>query len=281
MARAHVEFIQSQALPWRRGLHGGARDDVESRVLSFDAGSGACSVLLRYPAGWRREGPERLAADEELFLIDGDLSINGVTYAPHTYAYLPAGHERREAVSERGAIVLTFFEAEPRAAESGETFREDGGLVEFIDTHMFEWKAATHDPKIPPGLLTKTLRIDPDTQDRTWMNSIAPLARPEGFMGPTEWHPVVEEMYQLSGELAGELGIMRAGAYFWRPPDVKHGPYGTRTGYLSFWRSKGGPLVNYWSDEMYPLSYKAPHAPVLPPEMEKFGRTPWEGLTPF
>ena len=281
MTRAHVEFIQSQALPWRKGLHGGARDDVESRVLSIDPGSGACSVLLRYPAGWRRGASEFLAADEEFFVIDGELSINGVTYPPYAYAYLPAGHERREAVSAGGAVVLAFFEVEPRLVRPDETFREDAGLVEFIDTHMLEWKLATHDPEVPPGLMTKTLRIDPDTKDRTWMNSIAPLARPEGFMGSTEWHPVVEEMYQLSGDLAGDRGVMKAGAYFWRPPDVRHGSYGTRTGYLSLWRCKGGPLVNFWSEETYPLSYAPPHDPVLPPEMEEFGRKPWDGLTPY
>ena len=36
MARPHIEFIQSQVLPFSRGLYGGARPDVEVRTLSLD-----------------------------------------------------------------------------------------------------------------------------------------------------------------------------------------------------------------------------------------------------
>ena len=58
----------------------------------------------------------------------------------------------------------------------------------------------------------------------------------------SEIHPVVEEMYLLAGEVHGDRGIMRPGAYFWRPPFVPHGPYGTQTGNLYFFRTRGGGL---------------------------------------
>ena len=68
MARPHTEFIQVQALPWQRGLYGGARDDVESKVLSLDDETGASTAMVRYPAGWTRPESEilRVAAPQSL-----------------------------------------------------------------------------------------------------------------------------------------------------------------------------------------------------------------------
>jgi hypothetical protein len=277
MARGHVEFIQAQAVPWSVGLSGGARDDIESKILSFDPGDGAMTAVLRYPKGWARNKPERLAADEEFFVLSGAISINGIEYGPYSYAYLPAGFERREAVSENGTVSLTFFEAEPRAADSDDQFRADGGLVEFTDANDVPWKPVTLDDLVPTGLMTKNLRIDPDTQDRTWMNTMAPGWNREGNLSRLESHPVVEEMYQLSGDLSGDRGILRPGAYFWRPPEVLHGPYGTRTGYLAILRCKGGPLVNRWSEAEHPFTFDPEHKPDLPPELESYGRQEWTG----
>ena len=281
MARPHIEFIQAQALPWQRGLYGGARDDVESKVLSVDDKTGASTVILRYPPGWSRSEPESLAADEEMFLLDGDLAINGVDYRSYSYAYLPAGHERLTAASKNGAVVLTFFESAPRKVAADETFRADGGLVEHIDTNLQEWELANHDPKVPPGMGTKTQRIDPDTGDRTWLNVIPPGGVKEGYMGSREYHPVVEEMFILSGDLFMERGKLLPGAYFWRPPMIHHGPFGTRSGLLMMGRSKGGPLVNYWTEEKYEFTFDPPHQTDLPPELEPYGREPYHGLEPY
>ena len=40
MTRPHIEFIQSQVLPWEHGLYGGGWRDVEMKVLSKDDKSG-------------------------------------------------------------------------------------------------------------------------------------------------------------------------------------------------------------------------------------------------
>lgn len=281
MARPHIEFIQAQALPWNKGLYGGARDDVQSKILSLDDETGASTAIVRYPAGWRRDDEEYLTADEEMFLLDGDLQINDIDYRTYGYAYLPAGHVRRRAASQNGAVVLTFYEGEPKRGVGGETFREDGGLVEHIDTNLQEWQPVTHDPKVPTGLLSKTQRVDPDTGDRTWLNARNPGGVVDGFMGSREYHPVVEEMYILGGDLFMERGVLRPGAYFWRPPDVQHGPFGTRAGLFMLGRSKGGPLVNYWTDEKYPFTFDPPHKPDLPPEFEPYGRQPYVGMEPY
>lgn len=282
MARPHIEFIQVQALPWQRGLYGGARPDVDVKMLSLDSDTGASTAIVRYPAGWERRTAETLGTDEEFFVLAGELAINGRRYGGMHYGYLPAGHERRHAVSSKGAVLLTFFEGEPKRAQGSERFRRDGGLVEHLDTNTQVWKPVSHDPKVPTGLQTKTQRIDPDTRERTWLNCRHPGLNEPGMMGSKEAHPVVEEIFLLSGDLNLNWGTMRLGAYLWRPPGVWHGPPGgTRFGYLFVARSKGGPLVNHWTEEKFPVVLDPPYAPVLPAELAPYGRTPYTGLEPF
>ena len=107
-SRSHIDFVQAQALPWRRGLYGGSRPDVEVRVLSMDDESGAASLILRYPPGWRRDDAEFGLADEDIFVLAGELAINGIVYRRLCYGRLPAGFLRESAAAPQGAVVLTF-----------------------------------------------------------------------------------------------------------------------------------------------------------------------------
>ena len=54
MARPHIEFIQSQAVPWRDDLWNGRFDGAHVKILSEDDETGAASTMVRYPAGWSR-----------------------------------------------------------------------------------------------------------------------------------------------------------------------------------------------------------------------------------
>ena len=128
---------------------------------------------------------------------------------------------------------------------------------------------------MPTGFLTKTQRIDPDTGDRTWLNAQQPGGVPDGFMGSREYHPVAEEMFILSGDLYVERGVMRTGAYFWRPPDIHHGPFGTRAGMFMLGRTKGGPLVNYWTEEKYKSTLRISRT--FPQSLSPTGENPIKG----
>jgi hypothetical protein len=85
-----------------------------------------------------------------------------------------------------------------------------------------------------------------------------------------EVHPTVEEMYLISGEVHGNRGVMRPGAYFWRPPSMPHGPYGTRTGNLYLFRTKGGLLSTSYVDPERKFRWWPEFDPVLPPELEAY-----------
>jgi hypothetical protein len=264
MARPHIEFVQSQVIPFEHGLYGGARPEIMSRILSRDEDTGAASTVLRYPPGWRRDEPHALAADEELFVLEGALVVNGRTYGKHVYGHLPRGYLRRDMASPAGAVVLTFFSAEPRAQPTDAATCDARRVVEALDTRTLpgltgrraHMNSGDWDPS---GTVHKTLFVDPDTGERTWLIGMMPY----WSSAKAEVHPVVEEEFAILGDICFPLGTMRAGGYFWRPPGIRHGPFASWGGALHLCRCKGGPFATDWVETDGP-DWAPPYRPILP-----------------
>jgi len=273
MARPHIEFIQSQVLPFDAGLYGGARPDVPVRMLSLDDETGASSTMIRYPAGWSIHESQALAADEELFVLEGEIEINGKRYGKHVYAHLPAGYERTSMLSHEGAVVLTFFSAEPVAAAPAEY--DPRRLVERLDTRLMEgqkgkrkhMKSGDWDPS---GTIHKTLFLDPDTEERTWLIGLMPY----WYSPMIEKHPVAEEEFAVLGDICLTNGVMRDGGYFWRPPEIEHGPFGTWGGTLHLCRCKGGPFSADVRDGGEP-NWTPDYKPIVPESIEHHVSAHW------
>lgn len=271
--RPQTEFIQAQLLPWRRIGPGNARPDAEFKFLSRDDETGGCSAIIRYPAGWRREAVEHVDVTEEFYILDGEIEINGQTYSHDTYGYAPAGATRQTMSSEHGAVVLTFFSAEPSLI-AGEG---DGDHITHIDALHMPWDMTLNDPKLAYlGISRKDLYANPETGERTFLSMILPHSEPPNLKGPQELHPTVEEAYVVSGSLTGPHGTMTPGAYFWRPPGIAHGPFGTRWGCVALIRFLGGKHENIWTPTEAPFSFNAPYDPVLPDDLSAFAYAPWQ-----
>jgi len=276
--RAHVEFVQAQCLPWLRIGPGLARPDAEYKLLSRDAGTGACTVLMRYAPGWSRGGPEHILADEEFYVLEGDLQMDERTYGPDCYGFLPAGWTRRHMRSDKGCVLLACYSAEPQLVGlAGDGSAEASArAVPWLDAAAMPWDMTLNDPNLRHlGISRKNLRTDPETGERTFLSLILPQAAPEGNKGPREIHPVVEEAYLIAGSLTGPQGTMHPGAYFWRPPGIPHGPFGARWGAVSLIRFVGGRHVNEWTRDEAPFDFAAPYDPVLPDNLAHLARTPW------
>lgn len=276
--RPHIEFVQAQCLPWRRIGPGLARPDVEYKMLSRDPVSGACSILMRYPAGWSREGPEHIVADEEFYILEGALQMDDQLYRADSYAFLPAGWTRNHMETRSGCVVLAFYNREPHLVGT----RGDGSAeqspraIRHIDAAAMPWDMTLNDPKLKHlGISRKNLRTDPETHERTFLSLVLPHATPEGGQGPQEMHPVVEEAYMIAGALTGPQGTMYPGAYFWRPPGIPHGPFGARWGAVGLFRFVGGRHVNQWTSTQAPFSFDTPYQPVLPDEWKHLAGVPW------
>jgi hypothetical protein len=268
MPRPHIEFIQTQDLPFTSGQprDGDAGPPIGVKPLSVDALDHSSSSLVQFASGWQRQRVGHYLVDEELYVLAGDLTISGQTYTEHTYAFLPAGYTRSDWCSERGATVLVFLSGKAEwvdgVAPPGTL--DERRLIRHLAMFAEPWTGNFH-PQFPIGAGRKWLRRDPLTADETWILGTLPLRhgrRPEK-------HPVVEEMYLISGELIGPQGIMRPGAYFWRPPEAWHGPYGSKTGNLYLFRTVGGPLSTVYTDEEYDFDWQRDtYDPILPAELQ-------------
>jgi hypothetical protein len=263
VSRAWIEFIQSQFLPWRLGYLPDVRPGVECKILSVDDETGACSLLVRYPAGWSAVGGALTVADE-LFVLEGALTIGERTYADHAFAHFPPGFITGDWSSPRGAVVVEFFSAQPLRANAPIPY-DESQLVEYLDALAVEYTGNFH-PQFPPGAGRKILYQDPQTLDTTWLLGTMPLR----WALRSEVHPTVEEMYLIAGEVHGNRGVMRPGAYFWRPAAKPHGPYGTQTGNLYLFRTKGGQLSTTYVEPESPFHWWPKYDPVLPAELKPY-----------
>ncbi len=211
MARPHIMFIQAQALPWRRGLYGGGRKDVRVKVLSIDTKNGDSTCIIRYPAGWRRRGKEHVRAHEEMFVLEGALKVNGVTYGQHSYGFLPAGHMRTSASSKNGAVVLTTFAATPAvqsgAPESG--LYDKKLLIEYVNSLELAWDPTLTDPVFASGVAIKPLRTDPYTGESSFLYSSPAHRIPQNMLKPKWTHSMIEEVFCIDGEYVwGDCGVI-------------------------------------------------------------------------
>lgn len=272
MARDHICFVQAQSIPWSQGAVAGR--DVEFKVLSRDTGTGACTMLLRYAAGFTLGRAHQLSCAEENLVLAGDLVLNGKHHGHHGYLFLPSGAQRSDLRSENGAVVLTMFDREPELVAN--TQAEPGKGVH-LDPYQMPWlggaKGSVTGKPLSNGLATKLLRRDADTGEQSFLYSSHAHHPPPGIMVGKFGHPMVEEIFVLSGEFAfADLGIMRAGGYCWWREGEYHGPVGSRMGYLMFIRNLEGPLENEFPQEPFPFSYQPDHQPVLPEVLLPYGQ---------
>jgi hypothetical protein len=134
MARPHIEWIQAQALSWQSEILP-ARDGAEAKILSRDEESGALTCILRYPPGYRR-GPEWLSADEEFWVLDGAVEVDGLAYGEHCYAHLPREMPRSGFAAPDGRQELWHYSTLLSILDFGFL----GHLPSRLEQITFRWK---------------------------------------------------------------------------------------------------------------------------------------------
>jgi len=277
MPRPHCMFIQAQDVPWARGGEGAsdAWSGLDVKVLSRDPASGACTAIVRYPAGWHRSGPRYLTCHEEMLVLDGMVEINGVEHPPYAYTHLPAGFARTSFSTPRGAVVLTMLSAAPeeKPGEAPDGLYDEKLLVGKIDPAQDGLEGWTENPytRYLMGTGVRPLREDPYTGEI----SILYAALPFRYMEKQWTQPTVQEMFVLSGEYAiNDVGVMCPGSYAWWEPGTLHGPYGSHTGFMMFIRTVGGNLANTFGQDGIPVDYDAPYRPVVSDAQKPYAKPP-------
>jgi hypothetical protein len=115
--------------------------------------------------------------------------------------------------------------------------------------------------------------------EQSFLYCAMPQHPPPAIMPGKFTHPVIEELFALSGSYVfGDLGRMSAGGYaFWHAGQW-HGPAGSETGYCLFIRVLGGPLSNQFSAQPAPFSWRPDYRPNLPPHLQAIARAVDEGV---
>lgn len=280
MPRPHIEFIHAQELQWQTQVLPGALASLACKTLSEDDQSGACSTILQYPSNWSHPGGTHLTADHEFFVLDGSLAINGQVYQSDSYGYLPTGFLYEEWASSEGAVVLTFFSATPNAEPGPARMVEEA--IPHIYLHDMAWTSADVDPDVQfLRIAHKMLRKDLEKGETTMILDCGAQTHPKNWKERALKHPCAEEMFLLSGDIAGDRGVMHQGAYFWRPPEIWHGPFGSRHGNICIIRFMEGNHVNVWSDDASPFSLTPEHKPELPDHLKAAHSQAFKAPTPY
>lgn len=220
-------------------------------LMSADTRSGAETYVVELPPAWRGRTDAKLASIE-LFLLRGDLSLDGARVGASGYVHLPQLCGGGELRSERGALALAFW-----------------------------------NPNIPafPYPYTRNRAIRP--ADEPWVNSIPgghgvkhkslrkpdPVPHPsdEGFDGgPGGYlrfqyiepgmiaaaehvhHECFEEIILLQGDCflvnEGQMGI---GSVVVHPQEWYHAPFASRSGALILVHTDA-PMGYPWPPRPYP-----------------------------
>ncbi|MEQ8734796.1 MAG: cupin domain-containing protein [Rhodospirillaceae bacterium] len=280
MARPHIEFIHAQNLDWQTGLLPAPFADIECKMLSQDDETGACSTILRYPKGWSASDTQHFNAGHEFLVLEGSMDLNDQHYPFDSYGYLPAGLTHENWKTDDGAVVLTFFSATLVSAPGPGNMTEDA--IPYLYLHDMKWTSADVDPDLDfLRIAHKILRKDETLGETTMILNCGAQSHPTDWAEAALAHPCVEEMFLLSGDIIADRGIMNAGSYFWRPPHIWHGPFGSRNGNLCLIRFMEGKHVNIWGEEKLPFSLTPEYSPDLPESLANLKDKPFSPPTPY
>lgn len=252
-----VGYLHERELSWRPFEVKGWPAGLTAKLLSRDSTTGAVSLIVKYPAGWRQPARGYHTAPMEFFVQQGELKIGQRTYGERTYSYVPAGFTREPLVAVKETTALQFYEATPEFIAANES-RPDTKRDEFVEYKNYyeePWISAVElgYSKIP-GIFMKVFRYEPKTGAMTWIAGSIAGRPPRKY----EVHQGVEECYCLEGEFTLaeclptgiKVGPLTQGSYFYRPPKIRHvGPLsGSRSYVLWFFRVPEKLTSEYFDD---------------------------------
>lgn len=261
-------YIESTGtVPWKKLTISGMPGGMMAKFLSRDEKRGGLALLTYLPIRWEHNEKGYHNTDEEIFLVEGDLTIGDQKLTKYSYTFIPEGVAHGPVSTRQGAVFVQWFNKTPDfvASQDNKPGAREYAAVRNWNHYKVPWDSVNFPvyrkgPPIP-GIRLKLLRKDPDTGEMTWMSFGV-----GGGRGGSLWevHPTFEEYFLIerSGEMVvgecladGPTGLRyEARGYWWRPAGIGHlGPIYRSTGYgLSIVRT-GAPI---WADYYTDCSYK-------------------------
>lgn len=244
MSRPHIEPYQAGRATFRQFNLPGFPRGMRSKTLSIDRDTGACSLVVRWPSGYRLPGG--LSYSEfELFLMSGDLMLGGRRLQPGHYLWVPAGVCLEELTTSRGCEMLWMYNyGEPSfvASAADHPLAQRARMVDINAYEDLHWLSGRRNPAVAPGCMVKVLRVDPVTKGNTFLYCMTP----NFWQDNISYHDCSEESYHIWGTShMMQFGNLPTGGYFWRPPYINHGAFSSRLGCLALGRTDS-ELFNYF-----------------------------------
>ncbi|MDV6378658.1 DUF4437 domain-containing protein [Sporosarcina sp. GW1-11] len=241
MAREHIEFVNIHEMDWQPVSIPGFSGELMQKLLSMDEESGASTSLLYIPSGATHEGGAYSVSIEAL-LLEGTVEINTTEISDLTHVYIEkhVGLNFIQFVS--GCTFLWMTEGALHLVNDDATI-SDKEIV-FTKTAEIPWQG-TITPGFPTGAMRKSLYQNPETGASSWLLGVLPQFHDDRY----EIHPVMEEAFQIHGEMGTSRGDFKQGSYFWRPAEIPHGDFSTEWGCLTFFRTDGPLKTTYVTKE--------------------------------
>jgi len=276
-----IHYDPETSVAWRPFELPGTPTGLQRRLLSQSPSMGAVTQITYVPAGWSHPAGYH-TADEEIFVLEGDLTIvddaGSEQLTKYSYSYTPAGVLHGPLKSRQGAVLLHWWKGPPDfvAATHSKRGARTHARVRALNHFDHPWYVGEPFPAYRvggnfPGALHKLLRLDPDTGEMTWMtfNADIPASsrRTGNFGGGYEVHPSFEEYFfpEKSGDsVIGECleqGLTQITygdrSYWWRPGGIGHGgPTSHGDGNAGFNIAIVRTGTRLWADYVTDCSYE-------------------------
>lgn len=117
--------LDSADLAWGEHQIAGAEQPARIVLLRADPERGARTVMVRFPDGWTRDAVGHQPAGEEMAVLEGALSISGLTCAPGQVLVVEPNATRAATSTADGTRAVVWFSgagggwADGEAADAG------------------------------------------------------------------------------------------------------------------------------------------------------------------
>ncbi|MCP4000162.1 MAG: DUF4437 domain-containing protein [Gammaproteobacteria bacterium] len=255
MARKHIEPFVDREVPFKKMTLPGFKKGMHYKMLSIDEDTGACTMTVKYDAGYKLP-PGMSYTEYELIILSGTIKYGDDICTAGYYVRVPAGVHMPAMHVPRGAMVMLMYNfAEPSFVESDEdhelAMRSQLTLVDSYEGMQWMPSSGAIYPAVAPGCLLKILKYDPLTEALSFLYCMTP----KFWQDNISYHDCAEEAYHIWGtSWMMQFGDLPTGGYFWRPPWINHGAFRSDYGILAFGRTDS-KLHNYfhWNPWTSPL----------------------------
>lgn len=241
MARKHIEFVNIHEIEWRSIELPGFTGEISQKLLSTDTDNGASTSLIYISAGSTCERASYNASIEVL-LLEGEAKIGEQILSDMTHVFIQKDVELKALTFEKACTLLWMTNGRLELADGNNS--SDNQDVVIKKTSDIPWQG-TITPGFPTGAMRKSLFQDQETGASSWLLGVLPQFQDERY----EIHPVMEEAFQIHGEMGTSRGDFKQGSYFWRPAEIPHGDFSTEWGCLTFFRTDGPLKTTYVNKE--------------------------------